>query len=164
MTKNEFIQHVLTERAAWEQQLKGINFTPSADPADTGAMGLRDLLYHVAWYEREMLEMLQLRAVAGSPWWELPTDERNARILKEGGSVSLQEAYRQEEQVYARLLAEFKKLTDEELEQAHHFRHMPPEWHPWEVIASNTYEHYPQHLRDLTQYHTGLEGHEGEGK
>lgn len=39
-----------------------------------------------------------------------------------------------------------KSLDEQALNQAAAFPGMPPEWTPWEVIASNTYEHYDDHL------------------
>jgi hypothetical protein len=149
MTKNEFIQKHLTEREPWDLRLKGIDFSSTAESSTTEKMNLRDLLYHVAWYEREMVEVLQLRALVGSPWWELSTDERNALILAEGQAVSALDAYLQEQKIYSELLALLNGLRDEELEDANFFRDMPSEWKPWEMIASNTYEHYPQHLQDI---------------
>jgi uncharacterized damage-inducible protein DinB len=149
MTKNEFIHILTTERQHWETQWKDINLTALAEPSSPGKMNLRDILYHVAWYERAMVEVLQLRALVGSPWWDLTLDERNACILAEGQSAAPLEAYLQEQQVYKELLALLNQLSDDELEQASFFRDMPPEWKPWEMIASNTYEHYPQHINDI---------------
>ena len=43
-------------------------------------------------------------------------------------------------------------LTDEDLLDASHFAEMPSNWKPWEVIASNTYEHYDDHLAELAAW------------
>ncbi len=43
-------------------------------------------------------------------------------------------------------------LTDEDLLDASHFAEMPSNWKPWEVIASNTYEHYDDHLAELATW------------
>jgi hypothetical protein len=103
----------------------------------------------VAWYEREMVEVLRLRTLVGSPWWDLSLDDRNARILAEGQAISLFDAYQQEQLTFSQLQGLLSTLRDEELEQARYFKDMPPDWKPWEMIASNTYEHYPQHLQDI---------------
>jgi hypothetical protein len=89
-------------------------------------MSLRDILYHVAWYEREMIELLQLRALVGSPWWKLPVNERNDYIKTEGQSVSLLQAWRLEQQFYSELQAQLDTLRDEELNDAGHFRKCLP--------------------------------------
>jgi hypothetical protein len=29
---------------------------------------------------------------------------------------------------------------------------MPPDWHPWTIIADNTYEHYQHHIADVEHW------------
>jgi hypothetical protein len=92
---------------------------------------------------------LQLRSLVGSPWWTLPVNERNANILTEGQSVNLLQAWRLEQKVYAELLAQLESVRNEELNEARFFQEMPADWIPWQVIASNTYEHYIEHFSDI---------------
>jgi hypothetical protein len=96
-----------------------------------------------------MVEMLRLRTLVGSPWWSLPVDERNDHVLAEGQTINLLKAWRQEQQVYAELLEQLTTVRDEELEDARFFQEMPSDWKPWQVIASNTYEHYAEHFVDI---------------
>ena len=149
MTKDDILHFMTTARQHWEEHWQTIDLTHASETTEPGVMNLRDIVYHVTWYEREMVELLLQRALVGSPWWELPLDERNSNILAEGQALSLLAAYHQEQQVYAQLHSLLNKLSDEELDQSRFFRDMPPDWHPWEVIASNTYEHYHQHLKDI---------------
>lgn len=149
MTKTEFLQNLQNGRRQWQQQWKSIDLFGTSRPRTPGDMSLRDILYHIAWYEREMVEMLQLRTLVGSPWWELPVDERNAHIQSEAQSVSLLQSWRLEQQVYTELLAQLQSIRDEELEDARFFQEMPSDWKPWQVIASNTYEHYAEHYSGI---------------
>ena len=149
MTKTDFIQNVQTGRRQWQQLWKSIDLFGTSRPRTPGEMSLRDILYHITWYEREMVEMLQLRSLVGSPWWELPVDERNAQIQTEAQSVSLLQSWRLEQEVYTELMAQLQTLRDEELEDARFFQEMPSDWIPWQVIASNTYEHYVEHYSNI---------------
>src|SRR4030042_2495342 len=138
MTKTEFILNLKNGRRLWQQAWKGIDLFGTSRPRTPGQLSLRDILYHVAWYEREMVEMLQLRPLVGSPWWTLPVDERNANILAEGQTINLLQAWRLEQNIYAELLAVLQTIRDEELNEARFFQEMPTDWIPWQVIASNT--------------------------
>jgi hypothetical protein len=149
MTKTEFLLNLQNGRRQWHQVWRGIDLFGTSSPRRPGEMSLRDILFHVAWYEREMVNMLKLRKVAGSAWWDLPTEERNAFIKTEGQTISLLQAWRVEEQAFTDLLAQLQTLTDEELEQSHCFKEMPVDWIPWQVIASNTYEHYIEHFSSI---------------
>jgi uncharacterized damage-inducible protein DinB len=149
MTKNEFLLNLQDARRQWHLVWKSIDLFGTSRPRIPGEMSLRDILYHVAWYEREMVEMIQLRSLVGSPWWELPVDERNAHIKTEGQAFSLLQSWRLEQQEYTELVEKLQTLRDEELEDARFFQEMPSDWKPWEVIASNTYEHFPEHFSGI---------------
>jgi len=149
MTKTEFIQNLQNSRRLWRQTWKGIDLFGTSRPRTPGEMSLRDILYHVGWYEREMVEMIRLRTLAGSPWWTLPVDERNANIKTEGEAVSLLQSWKLEQQMYDDLLTQLGTLRDEELVDARFFQEMPSDWKPWEVIASNTYEHFEEHFSGI---------------
>jgi hypothetical protein len=149
MTKTEFLHNLKYGRHQWVEHWKGIDLFGTSRPRTPGQLSLRDILYHVAWYEREMVEMLRLRTLVGSPWWSLPVDERNDHVLAEGQTINLLKAWRQEQQVYAELLEQLTTVRDEELEDARFFQEMPSDWKPWQVIASNTYEHYAEHFVDI---------------
>lgn len=149
MIKSEFLNALKNGRQLWFEKWKGIDLFGTSRPRIPGQMSLRDILYHVAWYEHEMVEMLQMRSLVGSPWWTLPVNVRNANILAEGQNINLLQAWRQEQQMYAELLALLQMVRDEELNEARFFQEMPDDWKPWQVIASNSYEHYVEHFQDI---------------
>jgi hypothetical protein len=149
MTKTEFLLNLQNGRRQWHQIWRGIDLFGTSSPRKPGELSLRDILYHVAWYEREMVDMLKLRVLHGSPWWDMPQEERNVHIWEEGKSVSLLQAWRFEEQAFTELLAQIQMTSDDELVDAKFFKEMPVDWKPWEVIASNTYEHYVEHFSSI---------------
>ena len=146
MTKTEFLLNLQNGRRQWHQIWRGIDLFGTSSPRKPGEMSLRDILYHVAWYEREMVQMMKLRTLVGSPWWDLPVEERNALVKTEGQTVSLLQAWRMEEQAFTDLLAQLQTLSDKELEESKYYKDMPSDWKPYQVIASNTYEHYVEHF------------------
>lgn len=139
-------------QAAWEKLdagLADLTDEQMLQPGIDGTMSLKDVLAHITWYEREMVNVVTQRALLGSDWWNLPLDERNANIYRESQNLPLEECLVQTRQVHARLMEAIGSLTTAEINDAAHFDQMPPEWIPWEVIASNTFEHYPQHYSGI---------------
>jgi hypothetical protein len=149
MTKTEFLLNLQNGRRQWHQIWRGIDLFGTSSPRRVGELSLRDILYHVAWYEREMVNMMKTRSFSGSPWWDLPVEERNALIKTEGLTISLLQAWRVEEQAFTDLLAQLQALNDDELEDPKAFIEMPADAKPWEVIASNTYDHYVEHFSSI---------------
>ena len=146
MNKAEFIQTLTDAHERWEERLR--QFPKDVELAS--GMSLKDVIAHITWYEREMVGMLWDRALVGSRLWDLPTtDERNAAILQENHPRPWSEVLAEARQVYQQLFEGVQSLTEEELVEPLLFTNMPEDWVPWQVIASNSYKHYLQHLPDL---------------
>lgn len=119
------------------------------EPGLPGGWSVKDVIAHVNWYEREMLGVLEQRALIGSELWELPADERNVPIYKDGKDLPLDAVLAESSQLFERLWALVSGLADEDLVDSSRFDQMPEDWEPWKVLASNTYEHYQQHIPDI---------------
>ncbi len=152
MKKAELLQRIQAERATYDELLASI------DPGRMSEQGLdgewsvkdvKDVVAHVAWYEREMIGPIKARALIGSDMWDLDLDERNEAILEENHKRSAEEILAESRQVYSELLSQLATLDDEDLLDPGRFAGMPQEWIPWQVIASNTYEHYPEHVAQI---------------
>jgi len=116
------------------------------EAAIAGTWSLKDLIAHLAWYEGEMVNVLRARAFVGSALWDLPQDERNAAIFELNEGRPLGDVRAEGQQRSAELWAELEQLTDVDLNDPARFPGMPEDWIPGAVFASNTYEHYDQHL------------------
>ena len=65
-----------------------------------GEWSLKKVMAHILWHESEMIAMLETRSFGGSPYWKLPTDERNERILQEMRTLELTAVRAQASQTY----------------------------------------------------------------
>jgi Protein of unknown function (DUF1706) len=93
-----------------------------------------------------MVGMVRARALVGSELWNLPTDERNAAIYEQNRTRDLDDVLSEARQVFPQLVAALKVLSDTDLNDPSRYPGMPPDWVPWQIIASNSYEHYGQHI------------------
>ncbi|TMC56864.1 MAG: ClbS/DfsB family four-helix bundle protein [Chloroflexota bacterium] len=50
---------------------------------------------------------------------------------------------------YAQLLEAIQALSDEDFNDSHHFRYMPEEWTPWQIIAGCSFRHYRDHMPSI---------------
>ena len=146
ITREAFLARLRTARSAWDAALDRLGRSLLDRPGFCGPWSARDVIKHVAWYEQEMINVLEARAFVSSPLWELSQKERNAAIHAIPTDLSSQALLRQERLTYAHLLALIESLQDTALNQPQFFPGMPADWHPWQVFASNTYEHYEDHL------------------
>jgi hypothetical protein len=104
--------------------------------------------------------MLRIHSYAeGSEWWLLPLDEQNAKIYELNRDRTLEDVLAESRASYAELLAAIDTISDEDLNDPGRFEYQPPGTLPWQIIAQNSYEHYPHHARDLRDWM----GHMGKG-
>lgn len=146
MTKDRFLRLLLDERARWDELLSQVDEAHMTTPGVEGEWSLKDIIAHVAWYEGQMVGVLRQRSLVGSDLWELPTDERNAAIHEQNRHRALADVLAEARQVYAEFVDGVRALTTEDLHDPGRFAGMPADWIPWQVIASNSFEHYPQHI------------------
>jgi hypothetical protein len=146
MNRCDLLAILRNERQAWEALLAEVAEHGMTEPGLAGHWTAKDIVAHITWYERETAIMIEKKALVGSDLWQLPQDERNVPIYEESKDRDLQDVLREAGNAFERLIAAIESLTEEELSDASHFREMPDEWEPWKVVASNSYEHYHQHI------------------
>ena len=149
MEKSTFLNNLRSSRSRWDAALASLDRSKMETPVEKGAWSIKDIIAHVTWFEREMLDLLDSRTLVGSDLWNLPQDERNAAIYEENRNRQLSEVLAEASRVYQQMLAEVEDLTDEEMNDPKRFKNMPGDWVPWEIVAQNTYQHYDAHLPDI---------------
>jgi len=137
------------DRAEYERVLADVGEERMLEPDLPGGWSVKDVIAHVNWYEQEMVVLLDTRELAGSELWGLPADERNIPIHEQNKDLVLDEVLAESNQVFERLWELISQLEDDDLMEASSFDQMPEDWEPWQVIASNTYEHYQEHVPDI---------------
>ena len=113
------------------------------------AWSLKDVIAHIAWHDDQMIELAETKDLVGSPWWDLPTDERNDRIYEQYKDAPLDEVLAFAEDAYTRMMAALETLSDGDMDDGSRFTDMPEGWIPWRMLASNTYEHYLRHVAQI---------------
>ncbi len=152
MDKREFLKLLHSARAEWDALLANIDEAQMREPGVEGDWSIKDIVAHVTWFEREMVGVIQSRTLAGSELWNLPTDERNAVIFEQQRARSLKKILDESRAVFQQLEQAAQTLTDEELNDARHFKDMPGDWVPWDVIAGNSFRHYPDHIASIRNW------------
>jgi hypothetical protein len=150
MNKTLFLERYRHARLDWEAALVKLDATQLLQVGAGGEWSVKDVIAHLAWHEREMIGMLQMRALTGSPLWELPLDQRNAAIYTENKDRCLAEVQAEAQEVFPILWQLLEALEEEDLHDPSRFAQMPREWTPLQVLAGNTYEHYEDHLPQLS--------------
>jgi uncharacterized damage-inducible protein DinB len=152
MDKTTFMATLRADRARWDDllaELLPLGEAALTAPGVAGEWSVKDVIAHVAWFEREMIGVVRARALVGSDLWRLPQEQRNAAIFAQNRDRSLPDVLAEAARVYGEMLAALETLTDADLADPAHFAEMPADWRPWQVIAGNSFEHYRDHALAL---------------
>src|SRR5690348_13967182 len=103
MDKATLLDTLRTERARWDELLAQVPPERLTPPALAGGWSVQDLIAHIAWFEREMVNLLQSRVLAGSDLWNLPDDPRNAAIYQQNRDRPLAEVQAEARAVFQQL-------------------------------------------------------------
>lgn len=152
MDKLILLSSVKSTRAELDTTIANLSDQLLSQPGASGEMSVKDILAHITWFEREMIGLLEQRALAGSDLWNLPSDERNAVIYQLNLQRSLQDIRNEAAEVFQQLLKQLENLEEAALDDPAWFRDMPPDWSPSQLLAENTCEHYQHHLADITAW------------
>lgn len=138
-----------TARAELDALLAQLDDAEFTATSLAGGWSPKDLLAHVAWFDQEMVQLIQTRTLAGSDLWQLPSDARNAAIHRQNQDREPAEVRAAAAETHAALLAALATLDDQDMLDPGRFANMPAEWEPWFVLAENSCAHYEDHLPQL---------------
>ena len=150
MIKAELLKRIQAERQQWGTILAKMSEADMLRSRGEDGWTVKDMIAHISWFEREMVTLIEARALVGSELWLLPPDERNKVIYEQNLKRPLASILTESTQIHQQLLDALSTLPDTiSLDSPADFENMPPDWIPWQIIASNSYKHYQAHLPDL---------------
>lgn len=152
MDKVSFITTLQEARHEWKAVVAHMDEQRLLQPGVVSSWSVKDIIAHLAWYEREMIPVMRTHVFAGSELWELPTDERNRLLFQQNRQRPLQEILTEEEYISADFFEAVQLLSEEDLHTAQRFKQMPEDWLPWQLFAENSFVHYQQHQPALRQW------------
>jgi hypothetical protein len=154
MTKDRFIEVMRSERERWEALLADIGRGEWDSPPVPGKWSARDIAAHVTAYERGLVDWLEAArqgtALTFADLDHPDVDYRNAMIVKESQSKSLEEVRAEANRVFRRLMALVEDTPEQALLDARAVEwYVKPRWGKlralWQCIADDSYRHYRQH-------------------
>ena len=158
MTSARLVEIMRAERVQWEALLAQVGEDRMAEPGVEGSWSVTQIIAHLTWYERVVVEGAQ--QIMGSGRYErrglatLGMEERNARIAEESRARPVQEVPADSRQVFERLLVAIQACPDALLNDPHQLG-LPPDVAPWTLVAANSFEHCQQHAHAIRAWLDG---------
>ncbi len=136
------------ERTRWNGLLAQVGLERMEMPGVEGEWSVKELVAHLTWYERAIVEGAQQVLQTGMFTRRRPAgvglDEMNARIAAESRARSASDVLAEADAVFAQLLALIEACPEDILNDPHRLG-LPDDIVPWMGVANNSYAHYRQH-------------------
>ncbi len=148
----EILKQVVEKRQELDALLETIPLNLWEEPIEPGGWTLKDLAAHVTWYEREVIPVFLTHVMEGSDLWLLPLEERNRAIYEMNKNRTLDEILAESKDVFKRFVQAAATLDDADLENPTRFQFMPLDWKPYDLITTNSNEHYEDHIEQISAW------------
>ena len=157
MTRTEILERLRDSRSEFDAAVRAIPEERLDQPVVGGTHSPKDIVNHVTAYESLIVQ--RLAASRDGKTTEFDRDrvgweEFNERVWGESATLPVEEVLQRSWAVFGELLEEIERLADEELERPTcGTANLDPSWlqgrAPWEMIAIDSFEHYPGHFEAL---------------
>lgn len=117
---------------------------------------VKDVIAHITWYDKELLEALENRSIAKSEFWNMSVEDRNKMIFDKTQDKTLDEILIESKSVFAALITKIEMMSNEELNSDVYIKRKSGTRVTWDFIGGITFWHYEDH-EDLFIEIFGLE-------
>ncbi len=145
-------------RTRWNGLLAQVGVERLEVPGVEGEWSVKELVAHLTWYERAIVEGAQQVLGTGTFTRRRPAgvgiDEMNARIAAESHARPAADVLAEADEVFGQLLALIAACPQDILNDPHVLG-LPEDLVPWMGVANNSYAHYRQHEPALCAWLAG---------
>ncbi|MBF6591715.1 MAG: DinB family protein [Ktedonobacterales bacterium] len=136
------------ERTQWNGLLAQISLERMEVPGVEGEWSVKQLVAHLTWYERGVVEGAQQVLSTGTFTRRRPpglgVDEQNVHIAAESRVRSASDVLAEADEVFGQLLAIVETCPEDILNDPRRLG-LPGDMVPWMGVANNSYAHYHEH-------------------
>jgi hypothetical protein len=148
MTGARLVEILRAERTQWNALLDQVGLDRMDIPGVEGEWSVKQLVAHLTWYERAVVEAAQQVLNSGTFTRPRPEgmslDEMNAQIADESLARPASDVLAEARQVFDQLLALIANCPQDLLNNPQVLG-LPDDMPPWMRVANNSYAHYREH-------------------
>lgn len=146
MNKAELLASIRRERARLEELIAPLDEDDLTTVGVVEQQSIKDLLAHITAWEQLCLTWVEHGHRGEGPFTDATLNALNAEMFERDRDLPLAQVREDAKRSHADVLAMIEGQTDDDLAA-------PPRWAPgralWEIISSNTDEHYREHADQI---------------
>jgi hypothetical protein len=160
-SKAELLQAMISAREQLDALVGQINRSTMTLPGAAGEWSVKDILAHLASYDRSLALTLALRGQKPPDLWieDIPLDEFNRRLFEQNLGMGLVEFLQQFREVWEAILEETRARPEQYLFSEQSVQGVPDKFKPCDILRSESYGHYLDHVPALRAWLEAAQPH-----
>lgn len=164
MSKSELLAPLNARRAEWEALLAEVPEGRMTEPGAAGTWSVKDVLAHVAVYERWTADQLNAMMRGETEMYVAPdtppgantddTDLRNAAYYAAWRDRSLADVRRESHEAFELLRTAIERAPEDLLNETQRYAWLGDS-PVWQMLPGNSYEHYQDHIPSIRAWLDG---------
>ena len=153
-TKTELLEAMRCARREWDSWIGKVPVGRMSEPIGPGEWSVKDILAHTTEYDRWLGLRLALKLQKPPDLWlaDLSLDEFNAALHQQILNRTPDDVLMDSQQVFAEMIQAVAGHSEAYLFGTHRVQGVPYEVRPFEMLKSESYGHYYDHLPAIQEW------------
>ncbi|MFW9921193.1 MAG: DinB family protein [Candidatus Thorarchaeota archaeon] len=106
---------------------------------------LKDVIAHITWYDRELLNALEAKSIVDSSFWNMDVEARNEMIFKNTQDRTIEELLQESKEIFEGLLKAIELIGEDDLNSEVYIKRKEGTRVTHDFIGGITFWHYEEH-------------------
>ena len=139
------LKKMLYKRKQWDLTIDSVFTKRVENELVTQKWYLKDIIAHITWYERELLDALEKRSTAESKFWNMDVEKRNEMIFENTQDQTLTDLLADSKISFDNLVKMIETISDEDLNSDIYIKRKEGTRITHDFIGGITFWHYEDH-------------------
>ncbi|MHA2024964.1 MAG: hypothetical protein ACW98U_03590 [Candidatus Thorarchaeota archaeon] len=132
-------------RQLWDSTIESIFAKNVENEPISEKWFLKDVIAHLSWYEKELIDALEKRSIVESDFWNMDVEARNEMIFVNTQVLTLSELLEDSKNSFDKLVNKIQTISDDDLNSEIYIKRKEGTRITHDYIGGITFWHYEEH-------------------
>ena len=143
--RTTLLKKMLFKRKQWDLTIDSVLAKSVENVRISQKWFLKDVIAHITWYERELLDALVKKSTAESKFWNMDVEERNEMIFAKTQDLTLTDLLAESKKAFENLVKKIETISEDDLNSDIYIKRKQGTRITHDLIGGITFWHYEEH-------------------
>lgn len=145
LSKTTLLKKLKHNRKQWDSTIESVIIKQKENELVTKKWVLKDVVAHITWYEKELVDALEKKSIVNSKFWNMEVEPRNVEIFEDTQQYTLMDLIEESRKTFNELVKKIESLSDEQLNSENYIKQKEGTRVTHDYIGGITFWHYEEH-------------------